>query len=287
MSASITILKPGFFTTIQDSGRRGYAHLGVPESGAIDASAFRLANLLLNNNPNEAMLECTLVGPEIQFNNDTHFVITGGSPGASVNGLRVQVGVPIFAKAQEIVTLSKISKGSRCYIAFAGGINSETVLGSKSWYKPITEYAMISKGMILWLGKSRFGTIKGARLRVLQSVELEKEIVPTLKVYKGIEFSKLTSGQQSQLTETKFTISNLWNRMAIQLAETLDNSLNSIDTSPVIPGTVQLTPSGKLIILMNDCQVTGGYSRVLQVSDAGLSLLAQMQQGSKLLLSVT
>lgn len=285
MDSSLEILNPGFFTTIQDGGRSGYAHLGVPESGVMDKGAFQLANALLNNDTNDAVLECTLVGPKIQINADTQFVITGANASASLDRKIVRQGVPLLAKANQILTLSKITEGSRCYVAFAGGLKSQVVMGSRSWYKPITTQAFLIKGMTFPIGVSHFGSLKGAHLKTAR-FETNEVIIPTIEVYRGPEFSKLTKAQQSSLLCTTYTVSNLWNRMAIQLVETIENSLKSIHTSPVIPGTVQLTPSGKLIVLMNDCQTTGGYPRILQLSKSALNLLAQMQQGDQFLLTI-
>lgn len=285
-NASIDIINTGFYTTIQDLGRPGYAHLGVPESGAMDKKAFYFANALLNNESNAAMLECTLIGPTIVFNTEVYFVITGGDVTAFLDKEYVEVGVPMLARAKQVLKLSKITNGSRSYLAFAGGLVSDVILGSKSWYYPVTSQGYISKGMNLCIGTSRYGSFKGVRLKQKSQLKSKTNPMPELNVYKGPEFYQLTPAQQLVLEGRLFTVSNLWNRMAIQLTETIENFLNSMYTSPVIPGTVQLTPSGKLIILMNDCQTTGGYPRILQVKSQDLDLLAQMQQGSQFLLTI-
>ncbi|AEE18325.1 biotin-dependent carboxyltransferase family protein [Dokdonia sp. 4H-3-7-5] len=287
MKPSISILHPGFYTTVQDNGREGYAHLGVPQSGAMDKHAFMIANAILNNIPHAAMLECTLLGPTIVFNHDVNFVITGSNAGATLDGAQVMEGVPVLAKAKQVLKMSKINGGSRSYLAFAGGLDSQTILGSKSWYYPLTPEGKLTVGMELPLGISKYGKSKGAHLKMQSQSGVIHSSVVTIKVYQGPEFSKLTYNQQQQLSDHVFTVSNLWNRMAIQLVEPLPNTLKGIYTSPVIPGTVQLTPSGKLIFLMNDCQTTGGYPRVLQVVASDLNKLAQMQQGSQFLLNVT
>ncbi|AWH74554.1 allophanate hydrolase [Dokdonia sp. Dokd-P16] len=287
MNSSISILHPGFYTTVQDNGRKSYAHLGVPQSGAMDKHAFMIANAILNNTPGAAMLECTLLGPTIEFNHNVNFVITGSNAGATLDGAQVMEGVPVLAKAKQVLKMSNISGGSRSYLAFAGGIDSQTILGSKGWYLPLTPEGKLTVGMELSLGISKYGKSKGAHLKMQSQSGVIHSSVATINTYEGPEFSKLTYNQQQQLSDHVFTVSNLWNRMAIQLVETLPNALKSIYTSPVIPGTVQLTPSGKLIILMNDCQTTGGYPRVLQVVASDFNKLAQMQQGSQFLLNVT
>ncbi|WP_035334224.1 biotin-dependent carboxyltransferase family protein [Dokdonia sp. PRO95] len=286
MKPSISILHPGFYTTVQDHGRAGYAHLGVPQSGAMDKHAFMIANAILNNIPHAAMLECTLLGPTIVFNHNVYFVITGSNAGATLDGAQVMEGVPVLAKAKQVLKMSKISGGSRCYLAFAGGLDSQVILGSKSWYYPLTPYGKLTAGMELSLGVSRYGASKNAYLKMQSQSGLLYSSIATINAKKGPEFSKLSYTEQQELNNRVFTVSNLWNRMAIQLVETLPNALKSIYTSPVIPGTVQLTPAGKFIILMNDCQTTGGYPRVLQVVASDLNKLAQMQHDSQFRLAI-
>ena len=101
-----------------------------------------------------------------------------------------------------------------------------------------------------------------------------------IKVYKGPEYDLLTNEQQKQLQDQEFTVSNLYDRMAYRFKELLPNHLKSIITSPILPGTIQLTPSGNLIALMRDCQTTGGYPRILQLKEASINVLAQKFRGS-------
>src|SRR5690606_38995416 len=103
-----------------------------------------------------------------------------------------------------------------------------------------------------------------------------------IPVYPGPEFHRLSSSLQKQLCSNVYSVDPTSNRMAIQFRENIENNLQPIITGPVIPGTVQLTPSGKLIVLMRDCQTTGGYPRVLQVSESGLNILAQKIAGDSI-----
>ena len=104
----------------------------------------------------------------------------------------------------------------------------------------------------------------------------------TLKVHKGPEFDRLSISEKENLFSQEFTISKENNRMAYQLSEAVQNNLTPIITSLVLPGTVQLTPSGKLIILMRDCQTTGGYPRVLQLNDKAINILSQKFTNDKI-----
>ncbi|RMB56922.1 biotin-dependent carboxyltransferase family protein [Dokdonia sinensis] len=281
MSGAITILQPGIYTTVQDEGRRGYAHLGVPESGAIDKRAMRLGNQLMNNPEGSAVLEITLVGPTIRFESGTHFVLTGSQVTAFLDEVAIDVGETAFAKANQILSIKKIHPGIRTYLCIAGGLQTEKVLNSRSYYAPLTQ-ATVVKNQQITLGKSNYGTSKFTKVRSQKAVTGLKIGVATIPVFRGPEYEALTTAQREELLNTIFSISKNWNRMAIQILEPLDNKLKAIRTSPVLPGTVQLTPSGTQIILCNDCQTTGGYPRILQVSKKGMQLLSQMGAGKSL-----
>jgi len=285
MSSHIHIIHPGFFTTVQDNGRYGYADIGVPESGAMDKAAYHLANALLNNSANAAMLECTLIGPTIISTIDTYIVLTGASTKATIDGITVPHNKPTFVLAGQKIVVDKIFNGCRSYLAIAGGFDTEVFMGSRSWFLPITKYQKLSKGMKLSLGNANYGSKKGANLKTVNDTSILEST--TILVKKGPEYNRLSSTQKSLLETTLFSISSLWNRMAIQLNETIENNLKGIYTSPVVPGVVQLTPAGKLIILMNDCQTTGGYPRILVLSQNSILKLAQMQQGNSFKLSIT
>lgn len=279
MKDSICIQRTGFYTTIQDAGRFGYAHLGIPESGAMDKKAMQLANKLVNNSSNDAVLEYTLVGPSIQFHCDRHFVITGGTTVARLGSKIIKNNIVYLGRTGDTLEITKITEGCRGYVAIAGGLQLPTVLGSKSMYVPITDTATVQKEMHIPVGISRYGTLKGARLKVENKTEITSYIQEdTLKVYRGPEYDLLDTEFRNYIATTPFTISKLWNRMAIQLQETIAHSIPSITTGPVIPGTIQLTPSGRMMILLKDCQTTGGYPRILQLSESAMFILAQKKQ---------
>ena len=117
-----------------------------------------------------------------------------------------------------------------------------------------------------------------------ESLKLDKSIydTPTLNVYLGPEFYKLSKTIQYQLFNAEFSLSSIQNRMAYQVQEKLSNELDEIITGPVLPGTIQFTPSGKMIVLMRDAQVTGGYPRILQLSENSINVLAQKRTKSRI-----
>ncbi len=276
MMDSITIEQAGFYTTIQDKGRVGVAYLGIPESGAMDKKALQLANALINNSEETAVLEYTLVGPVIRFNCERHFVITGGITDASLDAQAVYNHKIYLAHKGQILKISRITEGCRGYLSIAGGVLSNSVLGSRSMYIPITENTVITKGTKLNIGASTYGTIKGARINITKTTTYLT--TQELEVYKGPEHSLLSKIQSKEFKNTKYTVSKLWNRMAVQLKEAMVHTIPSIQTGPVLPGTVQLTPAGRIIILMRDCQTTGGYPRIFQLSEKAIHVLAQKKQ---------
>ena len=283
MQDSITIQRAGFYTTIQDKGRFGSTHLGVPESGVMDKKALQLANTLINNPEDTAVIEYTLVGPVIRFDCDRHFVITGGITDASLDKQKIKNYKVYLARKGQLLTLSKITEGCRGYLAIAGGVLSRFVLHSRSMYVPVTEDAIIKKGTELPLGKSTYGAVKGARIRINTNTQTTTSFTKqSLEVFKGPEYDLLKNAQHTYLKDARFTISKLWNRMAVQLEETITHTVPSIQTGTVIPGTVQLTPAGRIIILMRDCQTTGGYPRIFQLSENAINLLAQKKQGDSI-----
>ena len=283
MKDSITIQRKGFYTTIQDKGRFGYASIGVPESGAMDRKAMLLANTLVNNTDNEAVLEYTLVGPTIQFQCDRHFVITGGTTVATLDKKTIRNNTVYLGRKGQILKLTKIIEGCRGYFAIAGGIQSSTVLGSKSLYAPITNVGYIHEPTEIIVGTSLYGTAKGARIKIREKTSVTSYIhEDSIHVYKGPEYDLLTPDIHKYIVETSFLVSKLWNRMAIHLEQTINHNIPTIVTGPVIPGTIQLTPLGHMMILMKDCQTTGGYPRILQLSEHAMDILAQKKQGDAL-----
>ena len=138
-------------------------------------------------------------------------------------------------------------------------------------YSGITKQVCIKKNDSLSINPNKTNTISNSVLKTKAS-QFSSEVI---QVFKGPEFELLNLDQQELLLSETFTISKNNSRMAYQLEETLDNSLEPIITSLVLPGTVQLTPSGKLIVLMRDCQTTGGYPRVLQLKESSINVLSQ------------
>jgi len=268
----VKVLKPGFYSTIQDFGRIGFQDYGVPYSGVMDRYATSMANALLGNDENAAVIEMTMTGATLQFDFDTLICLSGATMNPKLNGLLVQNNKVLKVNKNEVLSFGKLELGFRCYLAIFGGFETETIMDSKSMYKGITHKFYLQKGGNLTVKTFSFSKTKQyARLKI-DSSYLKASII---EVFKGPEFNLLSSEQQKKLLSNPFTISKENNRMAYQLKEPLENNLDAIITSALLPGTVQLTPSGKLIVLMRDCQTTGGYPRVLQLKESAIDVLAQ------------
>ena len=270
----IKVIKEGLFSTIQDTGRFGFKNIGVPVSGAMDQSSAKLANLLLGNDESSAVLEMTLVGPTLEFMNDTYISITGADMNPSLNKKKVLLNKQLFVNKGDILYLSHSSNGMRTYLGIKGGFNSEKKLGSKSFYKGITKSEKLIKN-----DKIKFDQTINSPMKTNKNInDFKINRKSKINVFKGPEFDSLDSNSRDLIFKTHFTI-GINNRMGYNLVKAIDNKIPSIISSPVMPGTVQLTPSGKLIILCRDCQTTGGYPRILQLDKNSINRLSQKTIG--------
>ena len=277
----IKVLKEGLFTTIQDIGRFGYKNIGVPVSGSMDQTSAKLANLLLGNDESSAVLEMTLVGPTLEFMNDTYISITGADMNPSLNKQKVLQNKPLFVNKGDILYLSHSSNGMRSYLGIKGGFKSEKKLGSKSFYRGITKRENLIKN-----DKIKFAKVTSSPMKMNKSInDFKINRKNKISVFKGPEFDLLDSNSKDIIFNTDFTI-GVNNRMGYNLVEPIENSISSIISSPVMPGTVQLTPSGRLIILCRDCQTSGGYPRVLQLDKSSMDSLSQKTIGETIKLKL-
>jgi allophanate hydrolase subunit 2 len=176
-------------------------------------------------------------------------------------------------KTSDVLSFGKLKYGSRAYIGIKGGFLTENKLQSYSFFKGITDSEVVEKGNRLKIANYNVEhDIRSAKLKVRRSHFNTDKI----EVTKGPEFNRLTKKQRDFLFSEKFEIDILNNRMGYQLKNIFPPIKNDeIITSITIPGTVQLTPSGKMIIMMRDCPTTGGYPRILQLTDMAINQLAQ------------
>lgn len=275
----IKVLKAGFYSTIQDQGRFGQRGFGVPVSGTMDSYSSEFANALLGNVKQDAVLEMTMTGAELQFLKPTSIAITGANMNPKLNGKAISMFKSILVKANDVLSFGSLVNGLRTYVAVNDGFLTELVLGSRSMAKGITDVIRLQKGEFLEISSaSNLLKPKNAKLKFNASI-IDAD---SLEVMKGPEFDKLTKTQQQLLLNKNFHVSKYNNRMAYQLLPLFQNKLEPILTAPVLPGTIQLTPSGQLIVLMRDAQTTGGYPRVLQLTNKSINILSQKTTGNSL-----
>ena len=270
----IKVISKGLYTTIQDKGRFGYRNIGVPSSGYMDSESAETANLIINNPKDNPLIEATLIGPTLEFKKSAVICITGGEFSPTLNDIKISSYSAIEVNKGDILKINNSSIGSRCYISIQGTIISDTILGSKSFYHQITNSNIIEDGDIFLFKKN---------IRTLEQKYTHKkfELNKTINVFRGPEFKCLSKESINTLFNEEFSI-GINNRMAYNLLEQIQDGVNSIISSGVIPGTVQLTPSGNIIILHRDSQTTGGYPRILQLNEKSLNDLAQLRTGDKI-----
>ncbi|THD67687.1 biotin-dependent carboxyltransferase [Robertkochia marina] len=270
----IKVYNPGLFTTIQDKGRFGLRDKGVPISGAMDEKAADHANAIAGNSVGAAVMEITMTGPVLEFEEGCEFAISGALLSPQLDDQPLQNNIRYKAQPGQRLKFGRLKKGFRAYLAIKGGFDTPLVLGSRSWYYPITPGDHLRKGDVLEVGDSE--PDHGSKTSSYAESYLSGEI---LAVDPGPEYKLLSDLQKEQLHKGIFRVAHENNRMAYQLKEKIYAHDLSILTSATQPGTVQCTPEGKLIILMKDGQTTGGYPRILQLTPEAIARLSQKKEG--------
>ncbi len=266
----IEILRSGSHICIVDIGREGYQNYGTPVSGAMDMVSLARANSLLGNKMNDGILELYFSGHQIQFHCNTHIALAGATADLTLGDKNIYIDQVIKVNKGDILSIGAMSKGCRLYIAIAQGIESTTLLGSKS---PLSGYTkeQIKKGDKISI-KSTPLALKKFATRSALNIDRTKKIQCTV----GPEWHKLSKLQQEAILSNTYVINHQSDRMGYRLdGPSLDIDPFQILSSPVMTGTIQLLPNGLPLILMRECQTTGGYPRILQVLSYDINQLAQ------------
>jgi len=280
MDNNILILSEGLHTSIQDLGRKGYRSYGVPISGTMDKYSAILANKLLNNDEKLSVMEITLMGPKILFEDHSLIVLTGADMSPELNGEAIKMNFVYEVKTSDVLSFGALLSGARSYLGVKGGFQTENKLNSFSYYNGITSKDKVQKGDRLRIATYQSDLqVTSSKIKVKSAHFNENK----LEVTKGPEFNRLTKKHRELLFSKEFKIGPHNNRMGYQIKNKLPPVKNDeIITSTTIPGTVQLTPSGNLIIMMRDCPTTGGYPRILQLTDIAINQLAQKKENDVL-----
>ncbi|MFE3514532.1 biotin-dependent carboxyltransferase family protein [Streptomyces sp. NPDC059166] len=278
MSAAVEVVRAGALTTVQDEGRTGWAHLGVPRAGALDRPAMRLANRLVGNAPDAAVLETTVTGVAVRVTGDRPVLAVVGGAGCrvTVDGRPAPWGAPVRVPAGAVLEAGPALQGLRGYLAFAGGLVPEPVLGSRS--------ADLLSGLgppVLRTGDVlRLGTPGGAPYAdTVPWPGAPEELV--LPLHLGPRDDWFTEAALRTLTSAVYTVSERSNRIGLRvdgpaLARAREGELPS---EGMVLGAVQVPPDGLPVVFLNDHPTTGGYPVVGVVAEAALAGAAQAAPG--------
>ncbi len=262
-------------SSLQDEGRMLGTQFGIPSSGAMDQFSYRWANHLLQNQNNALALEMAQPGLKIQFDQACKVSLAGARVVVKVNQQTLTNPAIISIAAADILEVGGFQSGSRLYLCIQGGFQVNQFLGSGSDFESVTFPSKRSTNDFL----SYFSFPQSFDLGAKPKWETAWFESLEIKAYPGADWGLLSAKQQKQLRTSTFHLSKFSNRMGIQFEELILNQLEDLPTNPVFPGTVQLTPGGRIIVLMRDAGVTGGYPRILHLSEDGQSQLAQKKVG--------
>lgn len=287
-ATTIEVRKPGLSTTIQDGGRSGYYHLGIPPSGALDQYSLAAANALVGNGPDDAVLEIVYMGPELHFTGPGVVAVTGAEIAPRVNGEARPQWESFDVAEGDVLDFDYLKAGSRAYLAVAGGFDTRVDLGSRSTYvigslggvdgRPIAEGDVLPVGS----GASgRAGLVVPSDLRPALSKDVE------VRVVMGLYDHRLTDRGRATFLDTTWTLTPVADRMGFRYAggelETVDREPpfgagqdpSNIVDSPYPIGSIQVPGSVEPIVLHRDAVSGGGYMMVATVLSGDLDVVAQ------------
>ncbi len=318
VASVIEVIKPGLLDSVQDGGRPGQAAMALSRGGAMDRDAMALANALVGNIGDEAVLEMTGPGPELRFHCDAWIACVGAhhritrrdarasaSAKANDKGVAVPTHRPVFVAAGSVLRWQAPELGWRSWFAVAGGLSLPQVLGSRSAHLA----AKLGPGRVV--AGDRLALLDGAEALARQRAHRVLGTEPALSrrawpgwliadplprgwpiielpVLAGRHFGALSTPARDALLGQTWTVGPQSNRQGLRLhGEPLDTrALPQLASEPVSVGTVQLPPAGEPVILLAEHQTTGGYPRVLEVASAAAPLLAQAGAGCRIRLQL-
>ncbi|HKY95405.1 MAG TPA: biotin-dependent carboxyltransferase family protein [Kiloniellales bacterium] len=287
---AVRVLKPGLATTVQDLGRPGYYHLGIPISGAMDRFAHRAANLLVGNDEGAATLEAVFLGPDLEFTQDATVAVTGAELAPRVNGELRETWASFPVKKGQVLSFDRLKGGARIYIAVTGGIDVPVVLGSRSTY-----------------GLGALGGYEGRALKTGDQLELgagkgvKERSVPAklrrgpgrpaeLRVVPGLYWHRITDAAHESFFADTWKVAPEADRIGyrfksghpLQFVERKQPFGAGSDPSNIVDacypyGSIQVPGGTEPIVLHRDAVSGGGYFMVGTVISADMDLIGQLQ----------
>ncbi|KQU94586.1 allophanate hydrolase [Ensifer sp. Root31] len=288
---AIKVLHHGLATTVQDLGRPGYFHLGIPLGGAMDRYAMRAANLLVGNDEGAAGLEAVFLGPKLEFTEDTLVAVTGADMPAKVDGVEQPGWTAFPVRAGQTLTFDFLKSGARIYIAVAGGIDVPLALGSRSTYpigalggyngRPLAPGDELPVGAGNTSGKGRS---VGAQLRRLPAAPVALRVLP------GLYWDRLSDEAKQSFFADEWKVAPEADRMGyrfrggrkLSFVEREQPFGAGSDPSNIVDscypyGSIQVPGGTEPIILHRDAVSGGGYFMLGTVISADMDLIGQMQ----------
>ncbi len=295
----ISLIKPGFLSTIQDLGRHLYLSDAVPISGAMDTLSAKIANKAVGNEDNAAVIEFTYANAE--FKAETAILVAYAGDGAifKTGTKLLPAERPIFIPAGTIISLIKNPTGSRTYLAVSGGWDVPEILSSRSTYLTASFGGL--QGRQLQSGDTLFNlnTLTATAKNILNKLKGEvinhpewsiarQLFLPAnqkfIRVVPAREFNWFDGRSIVDFLSSPYKLSLRSNRMGYHLEGAIINRLvkKELLSTAVVPGTIQVTGNGSMVLLMADCQTTGGYPRIAQVAAVDLPLCGQLNPNDEI-----
>jgi antagonist of KipI len=285
--AIVHVVKPGLLTTVQDRGRPGFQALGVSVAGPMDPASHRLANAMAGNIGNAATLEVTAIGPELRFEDGRFVAIAGAAFEIFLDGRLVPSTGDLLVSPGSTLRFGRRLRGTRAYVAVAGGIDTPKVLGSRATHLPSAMGGLGGRALKIGdrlpcgLARQRPPSANDAHALPDGAVAPIPDGRARLRVLPGPQTDRFSTGALDALQSGPYKIANNSNRMGFRLeGPRLAHARGADVISDATPlGVVQVPASGEPILLMADRQTTGGYAKIATVITADIGLAGQLGPG--------
>jgi len=284
-----TVQRAGFLSSVQDLGRTGFRQFGVSTSGTLDPFALRVANLLVGNDEAAAGLEITLGGLQLRFEDERTVAWCGGEFDVQIGSRALPAGHVAELQRGDELKFGRATTGCRCWVAISGGIDVPVILGSRSTDLRANfggfEGRALRDGDRLSLGE--FRRSQSAATEGVSSWTAPHDWAspasryPSLRFIPGVDWDRFNTSTLQRFTSQAFAVSPDSDRMGVRLdgPELKRDGETDLISEAVAPGTIQVPPSGKPILLLGDCQTIGGYPKIAHVITVDLAMAAQLRAG--------
>ena len=289
---AIEVIKPGLSTSVQDLGRPGYYHLGIPESGGMDRFSLRAANLLVGNDEGDAVLEATFLGPELRFTADALVAVTGAELPPKIDRSPRPTWTGFTVRAGQVLRFDFLKQGARAYIAVAGGIDVPVVLASRSTYALGAlggfEGRPLRAGDVVAVGTPARPPREGRT--VPEALLRPHAATPSLRVMPGLYDFRITEAALQGFFADTWKVATEADRIgyrfrggrALEFVPRQQPFGAGSDPSNIVDscypyGSVQIPGGTEPIVLHRDAVSGGGYFMLGTVISADMDLIGQMQ----------